>query len=61
MLVKLEPGRYFISKGTTIPYLCPQCSKVTPFVEGDEVTCVNCGHRGPKEDFEPEFVPVKPQ
>lgn len=56
MIEELEPGRYFISKGTQLPYICPACNKVTPFVFGDEVTCVMCGHVGDKEDFEVEWT-----
>lgn len=58
MIQQLEKGRYFISKGTPIPYLCPKCSAVTPFIPGDTVTCVMCGYQGDKDEFEPEWRPL---
>ena len=60
MIEELSKGHYFVTKGTPLPYICPACEKVTPFTPEDLITCMMCGHKADKEDFEVEWT-MKPR
>lgn len=60
-----QDGSIFISKGTPMPYLCPECDAIVPCTAenfgGATQRCVMCDYEGPTEEFdvEWEFSPMK--
>jgi hypothetical protein len=58
MIERLPNGNLFITKGTPIPYLCPKCDAIVPYVETPRVQCWACGYEADAGEFDDiEFVP----
>lgn len=66
MLVETEKGKFYISKGTPLPFKCPSCDSIIPVASLDgeypgvdrfskNQTCWNCNHIGSTEEFDVEW------